>query len=200
VKRLLVFADPFADAQGAGYQPIQMMAAIADGNRGLGNGIAKMGYLPTDTSDAIFAIVCEEMGVAGAALVLGVYVVMLWTAVGVMRDCRAGPAASFGRLLTLAVIGTVGLQALMNIAVVTVVVPTKGIALPLLSSGGTGWVLCAAAIGLVAAVDRMNRRHAEATEAEPRRAATAKPIAPPGLSAVDDLAVRIEPTRYSVAP
>ena len=153
MKRLLIFLDPWADPQGAGYQPIAMMAGISTGGRGLGNGIVKQGYLPADTTDAIFAIICEEMGFAGAVLVIGVYLVMLWTAVGVLKDCRW----VFGRLLVLGVVAMVGMQAVMNIAVVTVVVPTKGIALPLLSSGGTGWVLTCAALGLIVAVDRLNR-------------------------------------------
>ncbi len=158
VQRVLSFLDPFADPAGANYHQIQMLSAIADGNLGLGNGVAKLGYLPADTTDAIFAIICEEMGLAGAALVVGVYMVMLWTALGVLRECRW----VYGRLVVLGVAATIGLQAVMNIAVVTVVVPTKGIALPLLSSGGTGWVMTAMAIGLICAVDRMNRREAAA--------------------------------------
>jgi len=153
MKRLMVFADPYADAEGAGYQPIQMMAAIAEGNRGLGNGIAKQGYIPAETTDAILAIVCEELGLAGAALVMGLLLVVIWTIVGIVKDSDWG----FGRLLAFGVMLTLGLQAVMNIAVVTVVVPTKGIALPFVSSGGTGWVLGAAMVGLVAALDRINR-------------------------------------------
>jgi cell division protein FtsW len=150
VQRLTTFLDPYADPQGAGYQPIQMMAAIAFGQRGIGNGIAKQGYLPADSTDAILAVICEEIGFAGAAMVIALYLVILWVGLGVLKRCRW----PFGRLVTLGVLLTIGLQAAMNIAVVTVTVPTKGIALPLLSSGGTGWVLCAAAIGLVVAIDR----------------------------------------------
>ena len=161
MQRLMTFLNPYADAAGAGYQPIQMMAAIADGNRGLGNGIAKQGYIPAETTDAILAVICEELGLAGAALVIGLLLVMVWTMLGVIRDSRWG----FGRLLVFGVMLTLGLQAVMNIAVVTVVVPTKGIALPFVSSGGTGWVLGAVMVGLVAAVDRINRlEEAEAGE------------------------------------
>lgn len=158
VQRLLTFMDPYADPRKYGYQPIQMMAAIAEGNRGLGNGIAKMGYLPADTTDAIFAIVVEELGVGGAALVMVLFLILLWTAFGVVRDCKW----VFGKMVGLGVILTLGLQAVMNIAVVTVVVPTKGIALPFLSSGGTGWVMCAAAMGLLVALDRINQEEVEA--------------------------------------
>jgi len=148
------------------------MLAIAQGGlfgRGLGNGIQKFGYLPEDTTDFIFAIICEETGLAGASLVVGLYIVLLWVGMGIVRDCRD----TFARLLGLGVLLTVGMQALINIAVVTVVVPTKGIALPLISSGGTGWVVTAFAIGLVAALDNANRMAAEdGEELSPQPVAT----------------------------
>ena len=153
--RLTSFLDPWQDARGSGYQAIQSMVAIAGGGpsgRGLGNGIQKFEYLPADTTDMIFAVVWEEMGIAGAAAVVVLFVVMLWAGVGVVRGCRD----TFGRLVALGVILTVGLQAAINVAVVTVVVPTKGIALPLVSSGGTGWLVTAFALGLVAALDTDN--------------------------------------------
>ncbi|MEX0884826.1 MAG: putative peptidoglycan glycosyltransferase FtsW [Phycisphaeraceae bacterium] len=152
LRRLTTFLDPWADPAGAGYHPIQSMLAIAQGGvagRGLGNGIQKFGYLPEDTTDFIFAIVCEELGLAGAALVVGLYLTILILGLVIIRDYRH----PFGRLVGLGVLLTLGLQAVLNIAVVTVVVPTKGIALPLVSAGGTGWVLTAFALGLIAALD-----------------------------------------------
>lgn len=161
VARILAFMDPWADPQGTGYHPIQSMLAIAQGGltgRGLGNGIQKFGYLPEDTTDFIFAIVCEEMGIAGATLVVALYLVIIWVGLGIVRDCRD----TFGRLVGLGVVLTVGIQAVINIAVVTVVVPTKGIALPLISAGGTGWIVTAFALGLVAALDNANHLDAVA--------------------------------------
>jgi cell division protein FtsW len=172
VKRLLAFLDPFADPQGIGYHAIQSMAAIAGGNRGLGNGIQKQGYLPADTTDFLFAVICEEMGIAGAGLVIALYLAIIWAALLVIRECRH----SFGRLLGFGVLCTIGLQAAMNIAVVTVVVPTKGIALPLLSSGGTGWVMGAAAIGLIVAIDRLNCLERQWDQTLPRTGADAPPV------------------------
>lgn len=154
--RIFSFMDPWLDPEGTGYHAIQSMVAIAGGSatgRGLGNGIQKFGYLPEDTTDFVFAIICEELGIVGAVLVVAIYLTLIWTALGVVRDCRD----VFGRLLALGVMLTVGLQALMNLSVVTVMVPTKGIALPLLSAGGTGWIATAAAIGLVVALDEANR-------------------------------------------
>lgn len=158
-ERLLAFVDPWADPRGTGYHPIQSMLAVAMGGptgRGLGGGIQKFGYLPEDTTDFVFAIVCEELGLAGAAMVVALYLLLLWAGLRVVKDCRD----TFGRLLALGVLLTVGLQALLNLAVVTVLVPTKGIALPLISAGGTGWVLTAFALGLIVALDEANRLEA----------------------------------------
>lgn len=166
LQRLTTFLDPGADPRGAGYQPIQMMAAIAEGGRGWGNGIVKQGYLPAHTTDGIFAIICEELGLAGAAVVTALFLVLIWAVVGVVRDSRS----PFARLLALGVMMTIAAQAIMNLAVVTVVVPTKGIALPLLSRGGTGWLVTAAAIGLVAAIDRLNALEADDVAEAPESA------------------------------
>lgn len=156
--RLLTFLDPWQDPQGNGYHIIQSLTAISQGGvwgAGLGNSTLKFGYLPEDTTDFIFAIICEELGLPGAALVIGLYVALLWVGWCIVRDCRD----HFCRLLGFGVLLTLGCQAVMNIAVVTVVVPTKGIALPLVSAGGTGWLVTAAALGLVAALD--NARYVE---------------------------------------
>lgn len=160
LQRLLTFLNPWEDPRGTGYHSIQSLLAFAQGGltgRGIGNGVQKFGYLPEDTTDFIFAIICEELGLAGAAMVIGLYLAILWVGLGIVRDCRD----TFGRLVGLGVLLTIGFQALINIAVVTVVVPTKGIALPLISSGGTGWILSAFAVGLVAALDEANRFEAE---------------------------------------
>lgn len=150
--RLTAFLDPWANPEGIGYHPIQSMLAIAQGGltgRGIGNGVQKFGYLPEDTTDFLFSIICEETGIAGALLVVACYLVILGVGFGILRRCRD----AFGRLVALGILLMLGTQALINLAVVTVVVPTKGIALPLLSAGGTGWVMAAAAIGLLASLD-----------------------------------------------
>ena len=165
LRRLAAYLDPWAEADGSGYHPIQSMLAIAMGGptgRGLGNGIQKFGYLPEDTTDFIFAVICEELGIAGAGLVVLLYLILLWAGMQVVKECRD----LFGRLVALGTLITLGLQAAMNIAVVTVLVPTKGIALPLISSGGTGWMVTCAAIGLVAGIDRANALVADEDDAD----------------------------------
>lgn len=190
LERLTTFLDPGADPRGAGYQPIQMIAAIAGGGRGWGEGIVKQGYLPAHTTDGVFAIICEELGLAGAAIVLGLFLVLIWAIVGVVRDARS----PFARLLAVGIMMTVAAQAIMNIAVVTVVVPTKGIALPLLSSGGTGWVLTAGAVGLAAAIDRLNAVEAvDAADAAPPAGRAEPPPRPFHRAAPVGLAVAPAP-------
>lgn len=151
--RLLAFLDPYEHPQTIGYHMIQSMVAVANGQvagRGLGHGLQKFDYLPEDKTDFLFAIICEELGIVGCLMVVGIYIAMLWTALGIIRNERW----SFYKLLGLGVIATVGFQAVINLFVVTGLGPTKGIALPLLSSGGTGWILTAGSLGLLIAMDR----------------------------------------------
>lgn len=152
LNRVKAFLNPYEDPQGIGYHILQSMGAISGGGlagRGLGNSIQKFGYLPEDTTDFIFAIICEEMGIVGAAVIVILYVSLLICGFSIVKRVHD----PFQRLIGMGVLLTVGLQALMNIAVVTGSVPTKGIALPLLSSGGTGWVLTAFCIGLLVSMD-----------------------------------------------
>lgn len=155
MQRMVTFLDPWADPLGTGYHPIQSMLAFAQGGlqgSGLGQSIQKHLYIPEDTTDFIYPIIAEELGLPGAAIVILLVLAILWVGLGIVKDCKD----TFGRLVGLGVLLTFGIQAAFNIAVVTVVVPTKGIALPLVSSGGTGWILCAFSLGLVAALDNAN--------------------------------------------
>ena len=163
VKRLTAFLDPWADHQGTGYHPIQSMLAFAQGGvegAGLGQSVQKY-YIPEDTTDFVFPIIAEELGFGGALLVVGLFLAILWIGLGIAKDTPG----TFGRLVALGVLLTVGLQAVINLAVVTVVVPTKGIALPLVSAGGTGWVFTAFALGLVASLDNAKAIEEEKVEA-----------------------------------
>jgi len=151
--RMLAFLDPYQHPQTIGYHMIQSMVAVANGHvsgRGLGHGLQKFDFLPEDQTDFIFAIVCEELGVVGCVLVLVLIGALIWNAVAIARSER-WPVL---RLFALGVVATVGFQAVINLFVVTGLGPTKGIALPLLSSGGTGWLLTAASLGLLIAMDR----------------------------------------------
>lgn len=153
IDRLKAFMDPYADPQGIGYHILQSMSAISGGGltgRGLGHSVQKHGYLPEDTTDFIFAVLSEELGILGVMLIISLYVLLLLLGLNIIK--RAGTI--FEKTLALGITLTIGLQTLMNITVVVGLAPTKGIALPLLSSGGTGWLLTAAGIGLLWAIDR----------------------------------------------
>lgn len=174
VRRLMAFVDPFADAKETGYQMIQSMAAIAEGGgfgRGLGNGLFKFGYLPEDTNDFLFAIICEELGIAGATIVVVLYLVLLWSGSRIV----AGEKSPLLRLFGVGVLATIGLQAVINLVVVTGLGPTKGIALPLVSSGGTGWILTAGCLGLLAAMDH-HQALAEAREESADSSPVGEPV------------------------
>lgn len=154
VTRLTTFLRPFENPTGSGYHVIQSMIAVANGEvfgRGLGHGLQKFDYLPEDTTDFLFAIICEELGLVGAGVVIILYVVMLWAGMAIIRK----QTTLLLKLIGLGIVSTVGIQAVINIGVVTGMLPTKGIALPLLSSGGSGWILTAAALGVLVAMDRL---------------------------------------------
>lgn len=153
IARLQTYLHPFDDPERSGYHILQSMSTISSGGLsglGLGNGTHKFGYLPEDTTDFIFSVICEELGIFGAVAVASLFVGLVTMGVVVIQKSRD----RFERLLVLGIITTIGLQAAMNMLVVTALVPTKGIALPLLSNGGTGWLLTAFCIGLIDAIDR----------------------------------------------
>lgn len=154
--RLLAFMHPEADPKGAGYHPLQSLLTIASGGfsgRGLGNGIQKMGFLPEDNTDFIFAVICEELGSLGAGLVIVLFMLLVFAGWRVTARCDN----LFGKMVAFGITSAIGLQAAINIAVVTVTVPTKGIALPFISSGGTGWIMTAAAVGVLMSIERVSR-------------------------------------------
>lgn len=153
LKRVWTFLDPEADAQGAGYQQVQSLLTIASGGwwgRGLGAGIQKYGYLPEGRTDFIFAVICEELGIIGGIAIIALYAILLWQGKRAMDQART----EFGRLLALGATLMIGVQAAMNVAVVTVSVPTKGISLPLISAGGTGVIILSVLVGLLVNVAR----------------------------------------------
>jgi cell division protein FtsW len=116
--------------------------------KGLGNGSMKLGFVPEDRTDFIFAIICEELGFVGAALVLALFVLLLvlcWRAA-----TRCGNPV--GRLLATGLGFMIGLQAVLHVAVTAGWAPPTGVNLPLVAAGGTSLVLVAAAIGLVVSI------------------------------------------------
>jgi len=118
----------------------------------LGKGICKYGWLPEDTTDFIFAIIGEELGFIGNAAVIVFFIAFVWLGITVVVRCRD----RFGQLLAGGIVLAIAIQAALNIGVVTVVLPTKGIPLPFVSAGGTSMLLSAAAVGVLLNIARQS--------------------------------------------
>ncbi len=153
IRRLTSFLDPWADPLDSGFHIIQSLLALGSGGlvgTGLGLSRQKFYYLPEQHTDFIFAIIGEELGFLGAALVVFLYAIFAW------RGFRASLNApdSFGSLLAAGITIMVALQAAMNIAVVTGSMPITGITLPLISSGGSSLVPMLAGVGILLNITR----------------------------------------------
>jgi cell division protein FtsW len=147
-RRLLVFLSPDADPQGAGFHINQSLIAVGTGGltgRGYMEGMQKLFYLPEASTDFIFANIAEELGFIGA-----IAIVLLFVVFGV-RGLRAAFRSQdpFARLTAFGITTAILLQAFFNISVVLALLPTKGIPLPLISSGGTSVFVTLASIGIL---------------------------------------------------
>jgi cell division protein FtsW len=147
-RRLLAFWDPWADPLGEGFQLIQSLIAVSTGGvfgRGLMGGVQKLFFLPEPHTDFIYAVISEELGLVGATTVLICFCVILWR--GVRIAMRAHDA--FGSFLALGLTTMISVQALVNISVVLGLLPTKGIPLPLVSSGGSSLLISLLGVGML---------------------------------------------------
>jgi cell division protein FtsW len=152
-ERMLSFLNPWEDPTDKGFQIIQSFLALGEGGTvgtGLGEGWQKLFYLPYPHTDFIFAVIGEELGLIGTISVLGLFALV--TGCGV-RIARAAPDA-FGRYLAFGVTLMIVLQAQINMAVVTGLLPTKGLTLPLLSYGGSSLLVNLAGVGILLSVAR----------------------------------------------
>jgi cell division protein FtsW len=148
LNRITAFLHPEKWTDSINYQPSQSLIALGSGGlwgKGLGRGICKYEHLPEDTTDFIFAIIGEELGFAGNVVIIALFIIFVALGILVVMRCRD----RFGRLLASGIILTIAIQAAINIGVVTVVLPTKGIPLPFVSAGGTSMLLSAAAVGVL---------------------------------------------------
>jgi cell division protein FtsW len=148
IRRIAAFLSPDKWTGSAAYQANQSLIALGSGGlwgKGLGRGICKYGHLPEDTTDFIFAIIGEELGFIGTAAVILLFIVFVWLGILVVVRCQD----RFGQLLAGGIVITIAAQAAVNIGVVTVVLPTKGMPLPFVSAGGTSMLLSAAGAGVL---------------------------------------------------
>lgn len=147
-QRLFAFLDPEKDPLGSGFQALQSLIAVGSGGvfgLGPGRSVQKMYFLPHPESDFVFSIVAEELGMIGALAVLAAFAVLAW------RGARAGSKApdAFGRYLGWGFTGLLVMQALLNVSVAVALLPTKGMALPFISYGGSSLVVTLAICGVL---------------------------------------------------
>ena len=151
--RITYWLDPWADQRGAGYQLSQSLITIGSGGLwgvGLGKSRQKFLFLPEEHNDFIFAIVCEELGLIGATLIMLLFAALILRGFWIALHARN----RFGSLMVVGIMTLVGLQTFLNIGVVTGLLPTTGISLPFFSYGGTALSIQLAEMGVVLSVSR----------------------------------------------
>ncbi len=151
--RIQFWLNPWADTTGKGYQTIQSLLAIGSGGvmgRGIGQSRQKYLWLPEPHNDFIFAVVCEELGLIGAMAIILLFCALVWR--GFVIAMRAPD--KFGSLLAVGLTFQVGIQAVLNILVVTNTVPNTGISLPFFSYGGTALLILLAEMGIILSISR----------------------------------------------
>lgn len=159
MRRLISFFDPFADADGAGYQIIQSLMALGNGGFtgvGIGQGLQKIRYLPFVNTDFIFAVLGEEMGLLGILVVIALFLGVLYRGITIALTAPD----LFGMFLAFGITTALALQALLNMAVVTGMMPTTGIPLPFISFGGNSMVYALASVGILLNISRAADRDA----------------------------------------
>lgn len=154
LERIAIWKNP--EAYEKGYQTIQGLYAIGSGGllgKGLGQSIQKLSFLPEPQNDMIFAVICEELGLFGAVAVIFMFLFMLYRFLVI-----AGNAPDlFGAMLVTGVLAHIAIQVVLNIAVVTNVIPNTGITLPFISYGGTSVLFLMIEMGMVLSVSNQIR-------------------------------------------
>ena len=156
-ERIASFLDPWADASDSGYQIIQSLYAFGSGGLfgvGLGLSRQKYFYLPAAHNDFIFAIIGEEGGLIASMTVVALFALFAWAGMRIAVRCQD----PFGRVVAGGLTAMIVIQALMNMAAVTWLMPITGIPLPFVSAGGSSMILTLASVGVILAVHRRTGR------------------------------------------
>lgn len=154
--RLKSFLDPSFDPQGASYQINQILTAISSGGlfgTGLGASRSKFAFIPEVHSDAILAIIIEELGFVGALILLGLFLFLLIRALAIAKTAKD----SSGRVLALGITALIAIQSLFNFASVVALVPLTGVPLPFISYGGSSLLVTMSSIGVLINIQRNNQ-------------------------------------------
>ncbi len=153
LSRLKIFLDPWTDPLNSGFQIIQSLVAFGCGGLwgvGIGKGIQKLYYLPQPHTDFIFAVVGEELGLVGVISFILIFYLLICR--GLVVAIRSHD--EFRRYLAFGITSLIGLQAMVNMAMTMGMLPTKGLPLPLVSSGGTSLIMNLAGLGVLMAIIR----------------------------------------------
>ena len=156
LERIAIWRNP--EKYEKGYQTLQGLYAIGSGGlfgRGLGNSVQKLGFLPEAQNDMIFSIICEELGLVGAGILIGVFLILIWR----FFVIAAKAEDLTGALIATGAMAHVMIQIILNIAVVTNSIPNTGITLPFISYGGTSVVFLLLEMGLVLSVSGYSGRN-----------------------------------------
>ena len=157
VTRITTFMDPWQESTGDGWQVIQSLYAIGSGGlfgTGLGDSRQKYLYLPEPHNDFIFSVLAEELGFAGCLLVFVLFAIFIWR--GILIAMKAPDM--FGSLVAIGITTLVGIQAIINVAVVTSSVPATGMQLPFFSYGGTALFILLCEVGVLLSISRASSK------------------------------------------
>jgi cell division protein FtsW len=154
-RRIMAFLDPWDDPFDTGFQIIQSMVAFGKGGvlgQGLGIGEQKLFYLPEAHTDFIFSVIGEELGLVGTLIVAALFLMLILSGIRIAAHCQD----PFGRNLAFGLTLLLGLEAFVNLAVCMGLLPTKGLALPFISYGGTSLVVSLFAVGILLNISNCN--------------------------------------------
>jgi len=146
-KRVLAFLDPFSDPQGFTYHISQVLVALGSGGIfGLGFGQSRQKfYIPEVTTDSIFAVIGEELGLLGGIFVVAIFALIVWRGLKIAERCPD----NFGKILAIGITSWIGIQSIVNLAAMVSIIPLTGVPLPFISYGGSALVANLAAIGIL---------------------------------------------------
>ena len=156
--RITSFLNPFTDMQGTGYQTAQAVYAIGSGGifgKGLGESVQKYSYLPEPYNDFIFAVICEELGLIGAIMIIGLFIGLIIRGIKIASESED----VFGSLTVIGIMSQVAIQTILNIGVATATIPNTGVSLPFFSYGGTAIMILLAEMGIVLSVSRYSSKN-----------------------------------------
>ena len=155
--RVKAWLDLEAYSQDESYQIVQALYAIGSGGlfgKGLGKSTQKMGFVPESQNDMIFSIICEELGIVGALILIVLFVILLWRLLKIYQRTND----LFGRLIIAGVTAHIAVQTILNLAVVTSLVPNTGVPLPFISYGGSAIIMLLGEIGIILCISRTRTR------------------------------------------